>query len=125
MTERDDVLAQLPLHPRDFLILLALADGELHGYGLVKRIEEESEGSVRMDPANLYRSLRRLERDGCVEEVAFEAERGAVDEADERRRYYGLTALGRQVAAAEAARVSRLVGTTRVKRLIGRLEGGR
>ena len=125
MTERDDVLALLPLHPRDFLILVALADGELHGYGLVKRIEEESEGSVRMDPANLYRSLRRLERDGCVEEVEFESERGAWDEDDERRRYYGLTSLGRQVAAAEAARVSRLVRTTRVKKLIGRLESGR
>lgn len=109
----DSISAALPLHARDFLILLALADGELHGYGLVKAIEAESEGEVVMDPANLYRSLRRLERDGLVEEMD-----GAPDDGDERRRYYGLTEFGRSVTAAEAARVSRLVRVARLKDLL-------
>jgi DNA-binding PadR family transcriptional regulator len=110
----DPVTAALPLHPRDFLILLALVDGALHGYGLVKAIEAESDGEVLMDPANLYRSLRRMERDGLVEETEGEPE--AAD--DERRRYYGLTDFGRSVARAEAARVSRLVRVARSKALL-------
>jgi len=110
----DDVAAALPLNPRDFLILMALVDGDLHGYGLVKAIEADSEGEVVMDPANLYRSLRRLARDGLVEE-----RRGPNDpDEDERRRYYGLTLFGRLVVKAEAARVSRLVRTARTKRLL-------
>lgn len=110
----DAVTAALPLHPRDFLILMALTGGRLHGYGLVKAIEEESAGEVRMDPANLYRSLRRLERNGWVEELD-----DAGDESGaERRRYFGLTALGSAVVTAEAARVSRLVRTARAKGLL-------
>lgn len=110
-----DVSAALPMHPRDFLILLALVDGALHGYGLVKAIETESEGEVLMDPANLYRSLRRLERDGLVAEAAGPADGG---EGDDRRRYYGLTDFGRAVAVAEAARVRRLVRVARTKDLL-------
>lgn len=110
----DAVTAALPLHPRDFLILLALVDGALHGYGLVKAIEAESDGEVLMDPANLYRSLRRLERDGLVEEMDGDEEAAE----DERRRYYGLTDFGRSVARAEAARVSRLVRVARRKQLL-------
>jgi DNA-binding PadR family transcriptional regulator len=113
-----DLSAHLPLHPRDFLILFVLVDGELHGYGLVKAIEEESEGDVRMDPANLYRSLRRLERDGLVVESEGEGD-------VERRRCYGLTALGRRVVAAEAARVSRLVRRAHAKKLIPSAKGQR
>ena len=111
MADPNNISAHLPLHPRDFLILFVLVDGELHGYGLVKAIEEESEGEVKMDPANLYRSLRRLERDGLVEE------RDAQEEA-ERRKYYGLTRLGRRVVTAEAARVSRLMRRARAKKLL-------
>jgi DNA-binding PadR family transcriptional regulator len=79
-----------------------------------------------MDPANLYRSLRRLERDGLVEEVeeAGSGRRGSVEEG-ERRRYYALTKLGRAVVAAEAARVSRLVRGARAKKLIAASEAGR
>jgi DNA-binding PadR family transcriptional regulator len=109
----DDVAAALPLHPRDFLILMALVEEAQHGYGLVKAIESESGGEVLMDPANLYRSLRRLERDGLVEERP-----SPVDEDVERRRYYGLTRFGRSVVGAEAARVSRVVRVARAKNLI-------
>jgi DNA-binding PadR family transcriptional regulator len=111
--EHDDIEGRLPLPPRDFLILLALVDGPLHGYAIVKGIEADSEGSVRMDPANLYRALRRMERDNWVEEVEGEAE----GEGEERRRRYGLTSNGRAVVIAETARKRRLMETARVRRL--------
>lgn len=103
----------LPLAPRDFLILLALAAGQRHGYGLVKDIEELSDGTVRMDPANLYRSLKRLVQAGLVLDLG----RRQV-ELEERRRYYGLSDQGRQLAAAEAARVDRLAAVARARRLL-------
>jgi DNA-binding PadR family transcriptional regulator len=111
--EHDDIEGRLPLPPRDFLILLALVDGPLHGYAIVKGIEADSEGSVRMDPANLYRALRRMERDNWVEEVEGEAD----GEGEERRRRYGLTSNGRAVVIAETARMRRLMETARVRRL--------
>ncbi len=117
MTRREpDPYERLPLAPRDFLILLALVDGALHGYGLVRAVEEESEGQVHMDPANLYRSLRRMERDGLVEETSSPAP----ESAEERRRYYSLTSFGRRVVSAEAARVSRLARAAEAKRLVPR-----
>src|SRR5262245_2269040 len=63
----------LPLAPRDYLILFALVDGPLHGHGLLKRLETEANG-VPFDPANLYRSLRKLERDALIVEAAAAAE---------------------------------------------------
>jgi DNA-binding PadR family transcriptional regulator len=115
MSRRErDPADMLPMHPRDFLILFALVDGELHGYGLVKAVERESAGQVRMDPANLYRALKRLERNGLVEDAG-----ARVADADtERRRYYRLTRYGRSVVAAEAARVRRLARAAEAKRLI-------
>ena len=108
----------LPLAPRDFLILLALAAGERHGYGLVKDIEALSDGEVRMDPANLYRALKRRVQVGLVldlgrREVASE----------ERRRYYGLSDQGRQLASAEALRIDRLAAVARTRRLLPGTEG--
>lgn len=100
-----------PLAPRDFLILLALAGGDLHGYGLVKAIE--SEGDVRMDPANLYRALRRMRRDGLVLEVSGPDTGDGPD-----RRYFRLTPFGRRIAASEAARASRLVRLARARKLL-------
>jgi DNA-binding PadR family transcriptional regulator len=115
MSMRDrDPKDLLPLHPRDFLILFALVDGDQHGYALVKRVEEESDGEVRMDPANLYRSLRRLERDGLVKELPVRTRDADAD----RRRMYRLTDFGRRVVAAEAVRVRRLARAAEAKRLI-------
>lgn len=85
----------------------------MHGYGLVRAVHEQSDGLVHMDPANLYRSLRRMERDGLVEELTPQA---AAD--GERRRVYGLTELGQRVVAAEALRVSRLARAAESKRLV-------
>ena len=82
----------LPLAARDFLILLALVEGRGHGYAILQNITAESDGAVRMDPANLYRSLRRLAREGLVQEH---------DPDETRRRQYELTPAGIDVVAAE------------------------
>ena len=102
-----------PPNPRDFLILLALAGGALHGYGLVKAIEAESEGRVRMDPANLYRALRRLQRDALIEESSGPDSNGGPE-----RRYFRLTPIGRRIASEEAARLSRLAKLARARKLL-------
>ena len=102
-----------PLGPRDFLILLALAGGAHHGYGLVKAIEAESEGRVRMDPANLYRALRKLQRDGLIEEST-----GPDTNDGPERRYFRLTPMGRRMASEEAARLSRLAKLARTRKLL-------
>lgn len=102
----DEALAQhLPVTPRDFLILLALARGEAHGYGILKEVEEETGNGVYLDPANLYRSLKRLMKAGLVSESD---KRPAADLEDERRKYYALTELGARVVQAEAERLRTL-----------------
>lgn len=108
---------ELPLRPRDYLILVALSGGELHGYGLIREIEGLTESAVRMDPANLYRALRRLCDAGLVAESDG---RPAPDADDERRRYYTLTPLGRDTAAAESRRLEQLTGVARRRRLLPR-----
>lgn len=101
-----------PLAPRDLLILLTLADGPLHGYGMLKEAESLSGGEVRMDPANLYRALRRLLRDGLVEE-----QHGSDDE-QRRVREYRLSALGTTVVRKELGRLQRLTETPAARRLL-------
>ena len=118
----EDATSMLPLSPRDFLILFALVDGDRHGYGLVKEVERQSDGQVRIDPANLYRSLRRMRKQWLVEE----SERRPAPEADdERRRYYRITELGTRVVTAEASRMSRLAHAARAKKLIPGSEAAR
>lgn len=104
MSEADATDA-LPLAPRDLLTLLVLADGPLHGYGIVKAVEERSESGVRMDPANLYRVLRRMRTAGWVEECT--------PDPDDRRRTHGITPLGVAVLDAELRRLERLVQRAR------------
>src|SRR5258706_4129616 len=94
--------AYLPLPPATFHILLALADGELHGYAIMKGVAARSEGSVRLGPGTLYGSLKRLLKAGLVEECC---ERGEPERGDERRRYYRLTQLGLSVGRAGARRL--------------------
>ena len=110
-------MTALPLAPRDLLILAALIDGELHGYGLIKAVEERSSGEVELDPANLYRVLRRMERDGWIREVA-----SSPDE-DARRRSYTITARGRTVLRQEVERLDHLLRQVRPSLAGGR--GGR
>src|SRR3954462_15972749 len=102
----EDVRAHLPLKPIDLEILLALADGERHGYGLVQAIAAHSDGLVALDPGNLYRVFKRLLADGLVGEAG---QRAAADAGRERRRYFRLTPLGGRVLAAELERLRTLV----------------
>lgn len=111
-----DVEALLPLTPAIFAILLSLADGERHGYGIMREVAARSEGATRLGPGTLYRSINRMLADGMIEEAGERADPTAPD--DERRRYYQLTPFGRLVAEAEAQRLARLVGLAREKRLL-------
>lgn len=107
----------LPVNPKDLLILLTLAEGPMHGYGILKSAEERSKGSVRLDPANLYRALQRLERDGLVEDGG---EGPASESGGAPRRYHRLTTFGRDVLGAEA---NRLADLTEAARGLGLLSG--
>jgi DNA-binding PadR family transcriptional regulator len=100
--------AYLPLPPATFHILLALADGERHGYAIMK--------AVRLGPGTLYGSLKRLLESGLVAEAG---ERADPARGDERRRYYRLTPRGLAVARAEAARLEAMVRAARRTKLIG------
>ena len=114
-----------PMSPRDYLILLGLAAGPSHGYGLIGEIETLSGGSTSMDPANLYRAIKRLKRDGLVEDLGRRKVRTVADEVDSRRRYYGLTASGRDAATAESRRLERLTQVARERLLFPTAEGAR
>lgn len=108
--------SQLPLPPATFEILMALADGERHGYAIMREVEERTVGAVRLGPGTLYGSLKRLLAAGVVEESA---ERADPEAGDERRRYYRITKFGLAVARAEARRLDAIVKAARRKKLIG------
>ncbi len=103
----------LPLKPHWFHVLLSLADQEQHGYGIMQEVLERTGGKVRLWPATLYGTLKRLTDEELIEESAG---RPAPELDDARRRYYRLTALGRRVLAAESARLEDLVRVIRSKR---------
>jgi DNA-binding PadR family transcriptional regulator len=105
----------LPLNHADFHILLALADGERHGYGIMSDVEEITGGATTFGPGTLYTSIKRLLTAGLIEESANRPD-PKLD--DERRRYYRLTGLGRKVLAAEAERLSTLLRYARSHRLV-------
>jgi DNA-binding PadR family transcriptional regulator len=106
----------LPLRPVEFYILLALSEGETHGYGIVRATEERSGSDVRLDTGTLYRALFRLREAGLVEETD---RRAADDLGGRRRRYYRLTPRGRTVAVAEARRLAGLVRDATLAKLLG------
>lgn len=100
----------LPLRPAVFLILLALGEGELHGYALAQKVRTRSAGNVRIASGPMYRHLKRLLDAGLIEESD---QRPGPEEDDERRRYYGLTKLGRQVLELETERMATMVEAAR------------
>lgn len=104
----------LPLKPVDLQLLLALAEHEQHGYGLVQAIAESTDGLIRLDPGNLYRVVKRLLESGLV----AESERRPTAPGEERRRYYRITALGKRVLAAELQRLQRLVASPAVRAVV-------
>ncbi len=96
----------LPLKTNWFHILLSLAAGEQHGYGIMQEVAERTGGKVRLWPATLYGSIKRLIEAGLIEESE---ERPAPELDDARRRYYKLTRMGKRVLDAETARLEELV----------------
>jgi DNA-binding PadR family transcriptional regulator len=105
----------LPLRSVDFLILVMLAQGDRHGYGIMQDVEAQTEGAVRLEAGSLYRTIRRLLDDKLVVESA---RRPAPDLDDDRRRYYRLSPFGRRVLAAEAARLRQLVRLAEASRVL-------
>jgi DNA-binding PadR family transcriptional regulator len=106
-----------PLTPAVFHILVVLADGNLHGYGIMQEVDRITGGETRLGPGTLYRSIQRMLVDGLIEEVSIAAH----DEADDdRRRFYRLTKKGRAIATNEARRLAALVAAARRHKLLGK-----
>jgi DNA-binding PadR family transcriptional regulator len=105
----------LPLTPAVFHIMLALADGERHGYGIMLEVDRITDRQLHLGPGTLYRSIQRMLVDGLIAERK-EAVDPEID--DERRRYYQLTQLGLEVAKAEAERLDALVKAARRRGLL-------
>jgi len=103
----------LPLTPPTFHVLVALADGERHGYAIIKDVETRTGGSVRLSAGTLYGLVKRLLADGLIEESR---RRPPASEDDERRRYYRLASFGRRVLVAEVERLERAVELARATR---------
>lgn len=102
----------LPLKPQWFHIMLSLAGGEQHGYGIMQEVLQRTDGKVRLWPATLYGSIKRLIEADLIEESD---DRPEPELDDARRRYYRLTKLGRSVLNAESERLQDLVRAIRVK----------
>src|SRR6202020_2989521 len=114
MAKNHDIQSQLPVTPAMFHVLIALADGEKHGYAILKEVVRRTEGQVRLSAGTLYGNLARVESAGLIVESD---ERPAIGLDDERRRYYRLTDFGREVAIAEAERMDAAISPEREKRL--------
>ncbi|MGE3274979.1 MAG: PadR family transcriptional regulator [Vicinamibacterales bacterium] len=110
--KRFDPSIHLPLTPAMFQVLVALADGEKHGYAIIKEVARRTDGKVQLRAGTLYTVIRRFAADGLIEETA-ERPDPALD--DERRRYYRLTDNGRAVAVAEAERLAETLAQARKK----------
>ena len=115
MTKRRDPESLLPLTPGMFQVLIALADGDKHGYAVIKEVARRTDGEIALSAGTLYTIIRRFEQEGVIAESAQRPD-AALD--DERRRYYGLTEFGRDVARAEARRMETALGMARAKNLI-------
>jgi DNA-binding PadR family transcriptional regulator len=115
--DRRDPRARLPLTPAEFEVLIALADGELHGYAILKEVARRSGGEVTLSPATLYTIIRRFVGDGILAESAARPDPGL---DDERRRYFRVTDYGRRVAGAEADRMESVLEMARSRNLVRR-----
>jgi DNA-binding PadR family transcriptional regulator len=108
----------LPLKPKVLHILLALADGPRHGYSIMQEVAKQTDGRVRVWPAAMYGTLRELEELDLI----TESDRRPSDD-DERRRYFGLTSLGKRVLSAEVGRLEAIVDHARASRALRKPEG--
>ena len=115
MANEPDVDSLLPLPPVTFHILVALADGDRHGYAIIQDVAACTDGELKIQAGTLYRSIQRMLEQGLVAEKRT---RPAIGEDDERRRYYRLTPFGRAVAQAEARRLAQMVRLARASGLV-------
>lgn len=116
-TPATDPRSLLPLTPFAFQVLLALSDTPRHGYGIIREVEERTDGLIKLRTGTLYTLLQRLLDETLIEESD---DRGHPDKDDERRRYYTVTPFGRIVMQAEARRLESLVSEARRKHVLGR-----
>jgi DNA-binding PadR family transcriptional regulator len=107
--------SQGPLTAAMFNVMLALADGEKHGYAILKEVEEQTAGEVQLSTGTLYGIIKRLLAEGLIAEVRH---RPVAENDDQRRRYYRLADAGREMAVAEAVRMEKLIARARGKRLL-------
>jgi DNA-binding PadR family transcriptional regulator len=105
----------LPLPQAMFHILVALAEKDQHGYAIMQDVAARTGGKLKLSPGTLYGSIKKMVEDGMIQEI--EPRLGASND-DERRRYYRLTKFGRQVAAAEAERLSAMLSHARATGLV-------
>ena len=105
-----------PLPSAAFQILLSLADKDLHGYGIMRNVEEQTNGRTRLGPGTLYSSIQALLEEKLIKEVAPVS---SLSVRDERRRYYHLTRAGRMLARSEAERMIDLLQIARAKKILG------
>jgi DNA-binding PadR family transcriptional regulator len=103
-----------PLPLAAFQILLALAEEDLHGYGIMRQVAEQTGGRMRLGPGTLYSSVQSLLEEGLIEEVDV---REDAKPGDERRRYYRMTSSGRKLARSEAERLADLLRLARAKKI--------
>jgi DNA-binding PadR family transcriptional regulator len=115
--KKPDPVDHLPLTPAAFHVLLALADGDKHGYAIMKEVDRRTDGKVRLSAGTLYGIVARLLNEGMISETE---RRPAPELDDERRRYYQLTRFGREVAAAEAGRMESAIALAHAKNLFVR-----
>ena len=106
----------LPLRPTVFAMLLVLNGGDMHGYGIMKRLNESGGAGGLLGPGTLYRTLKEMRGLGLVE---YTEPPGPADNGDERRSYYTLTSFGREVVVAEANRIARLMRDGQLAEILG------
>ena len=116
MSEATEPRSYLPLTPAVFHILLALSEGNKHGYAVIVDVRERTAGEVRLGTGTLYTAIKRLLQRGLIEDA--DAPLADAEVGEERRRYYALTQLGHDVVQAEAERLERLVGIARERELL-------
>ena len=109
-----------PLSPQVFHILISLYDNELHGYGMIEQVADRSGGAIRLSASTLYGAIKRLLRDGLIEESTV---RPAPDQDDERRRYYRITMAGREAVVREGRRVAELARVVAEQGLLSEQQG--
>jgi DNA-binding PadR family transcriptional regulator len=104
-----------PLPAAAFQIMLSLADGDLHGYAIMRQVEEQTGGRLRLGPGTLYSSIQALLEGKLIEEVYRSEE---TEDRQERRRYYKLTAMGRKVARSEAEKMADVLRVARARKIL-------